>query len=78
MNFHGVRLALIRVDAFVVVVVVVVVVVERIVRDLERMESRENERNDMVTIDNGTLIRKGVLQCNSSEASLPADEIFWA
>lgn len=49
-SLRGVLLALMRVDAL-------VVVVEGLVQDLERMESRENERNDIVTIDNGTLIR---------------------
>ena len=46
-SLRGVLLALMRINAF------VVVVVEGVVQDLERMESRENERNDIVTIDNG-------------------------
>lgn len=49
-SLRGVLLALMKVDAF-------VVVVEGIVQDLERTGSRENERNDIVAIDNGTLIR---------------------
>ena len=49
-SLRGVLPALTRVDAF-------VVVVEGIVQDLERRESRENERNDILAIDNGNLIR---------------------
>ena len=48
-SLRGVLPALMRVDAF------VVVVVEGIVQDLERTESRENERNDILAIDNGNL-----------------------
>ena len=48
-SLRGVLLGLMRRDAL--------AVVEGIVQDLERMEGRENERNDIVAIDNGTLLR---------------------
>ena len=67
-SLRGVLLALMRVNAF-------VVVVEGIVQDLERTESRENERNDMMAIDNGLLIRQRVMRCNSSEGDDPIAEI---
>ena len=49
-SLRGVLLALMRGDAL-------VIVVEGMVQDLERRESREKERNDIVATDNGTLIR---------------------